>query len=323
LISHRLLMPKLLSAENQEGWQNFYQVLLALLQFLAPFLRDGELPHPIRDMYHGTLRIFIVLLHDFPDFLSEYYFSLGDAIPTRCIQLRNFIISAFPTSLTLPDPYLRNTRLDNMPEMGPIPTTRTDITIGLKGNDLGGILEALILKRGTPAFLLSLKEKLLLHDPKDPNSIYYNPSAINAVVFYIGISSVAQAKAKSGSPAFSVSDPGVGILTYLATNLDSEGQYHLLRAMTLHLRYPNAHTHWFISLMLHLFTEIQDDRFKGILTRVLLEHLMVHRPHPWGVIVTFVELLRNPKYEFWSHGFIRVAPEITLIMESVAKNIQL
>lgn len=175
-------------------------------------------------MYHGTLRIFIVLLHDFPDFLSEYYFSLGDAIPTRCIQLRNFIISAFPTSLTLPDPYLRNTRLDNMPEMGPIPTTRTDITIGLKGNDLGGILEALILKRGTPAFLLSLKEKLHLHDPKDPNSIYYNPSAINAVVFYIGISSVAQAKAKSGSPAFSVSDAGVGILTYLATNLDSEGE---------------------------------------------------------------------------------------------------
>lgn len=89
--------------------------------------------------------------------------------------------------------------------------------------------------------------------------------------------------------------------------------------MTLHLRYPNAHTHWFISLMLHLFTEIQDDRFKGILTRVLLEHLMVHRPHPWGVIVTFVELLRNPKYEFWSHGFIRVAPEITLIMESVCQ----
>ena len=53
------------------------------------------------------------------------------------------------------------------------------------------------------------------------------------------------------------------------------------------------------------------------MTRVLLEHLAVHRPHPWGVMVTFIELLRNPKYEFWSYDFIHVTPEISLIMENV------
>jgi CCR4-Not complex component, Not1 len=95
------------------------------------------------------------------------------------------------------------------------------------------------------------------------------------------------------------------------------GQYHLLRAMVLHLRYPNAHTHWFSSLMLHLFADTKDERFKEILTRTLLEHVMVHRPHPWGILVTFIELVRNPKYEFWTRDFIRIAPEITLIMENV------
>jgi CCR4-NOT transcription complex subunit 1 len=69
--------------------------------------------------------------------------------------------------------------------------------------------------------------------------------------------------------------------------------------------------------MLYLFTESTDERFKEILTRTLLEHVMVHRPHPWGILVTFIELLRNPKYEFWTRDFIRVAPEITLIMENV------
>ena len=87
--------------------------------------------------------------------------------------------------------------------------------------------------------------------------------------------------------------------------------------MVLHLRYPNAHTHWFSSLMLHLFGETKDERFKEILTRTLLEHVMVHRPHPWGILVTFIELVRNPKYEFWTRDFIRIAPEITLIMENV------
>lgn len=98
------------------------------------------------------------------------------------------------------------------------------------------------------------------------------------------------------------------------------GQHHLLGAIVLHLRYPNAHTHWFSSLLLHLFMEVQDERSKEILTKVLLERFVVHRPHPWGAVVTFVELLRNPKYEFWNKDFIRVAPEVTLLLENVSRS---
>lgn len=88
--------------------------------------------------------------------------------------------------------------------------------------------------------------------------------------------------------------------------------------MVLHLRYPNAHTHWFSSLMLYLFLEVNVDRFREVMTKVLLERFLVHRPHPWGALVTFIELLRNVKYEFWSQEFIRVAPEVTLLLETVS-----
>lgn len=98
-----------------------------------------------------------------------------------------------------------------------------------------------------------------------------------------------------------------------------QGQHHLLSAMVLHLRYPNAHTHWFSSLLLHLFLEVKDDRFREIMTKVLLERFIVHRPHPWGALVTFIELLRNPKYDFWSKEFIRIAPEVTMLLESVRR----
>lgn len=95
------------------------------------------------------------------------------------------------------------------------------------------------------------------------------------------------------------------------------GQHHLLSSIVLHLRYPNAHTHWFSSLLLYLFLEVNSDRFREVLTKVLLERFIVHRPHPWGALVTFIELLRNPKYDFWSKDFIRIAPEVTLLLESV------
>ena len=56
------------------------------------------------------------------------------------------------------------------------------------------------------------------------------------------------------------------------------------------------------------------------ITRVLLERLIVNRPHPWGLLITFIELIKNPRYGFWKHGFIRCAPEIEKLFESVARS---
>lgn len=97
------------------------------------------------------------------------------------------------------------------------------------------------------------------------------------------------------------------------------GQHHLLVSMVTHLRYPNAHTHWFSSLLLHMFNEVKNSRLQEIATRVLLERLMVFRPHPWGALVTFIELLRNPRYDFWSKDFVRIAPEINMLLERVSR----
>lgn len=44
--------------------------------------------------------------------------------------------------------------------------------------------------------------------------------------------------------------------------------------------------------------------------RVLLERLIVNRPHPWGLLITFIELIKNPAYKFWNHEFVHCAPEI-------------
>ena len=51
LMSHRNLMPKLLLAASHKGWPNFQRLLLALLRFLEPYLRNAELTDAVRLLY--------------------------------------------------------------------------------------------------------------------------------------------------------------------------------------------------------------------------------------------------------------------------------
>ena len=72
-------------------------------------------------MLQGTLRVLLVLLHDFPEFLCEYHFQLCNVIPPSCIQMRNLILSAFPRNMRLPDPFTPNLKVDLLPEINHSP----------------------------------------------------------------------------------------------------------------------------------------------------------------------------------------------------------
>lgn len=311
-------MPKLLLPEGRTGWSAFHRLLISLLKFLAPFIRTADLQNVSRSLFRGVRRLLLVLLHDFPEFLAEYYFTICDVLPPCCIQLRNVVLSAYPPKLMLPDPHL----VDMRAEMGPVPPVLSDYAIALGDGDLRAGLDLFLMGRGSPSFPGSLKERLLLPvPPSDPMADRYSLPLINALTLYVGASSVVQAKARTGTSIFISTDLGPALFLRLATDLDTEGQHHLMSAIVTHLRYPSAHTQWFGSLALFLFAEVKSEKFAEVTTKVLLERFIVHRPHPWGALVTFIELLRNPKYDFWSRGFVRLAPEITTLLESVSRSI--
>jgi len=60
---------------------------------------------------HPSQRPPQVLLHDFPEFLSEHHFLLCNNIPPTCVQMRNLILSAFPRNMRLPDPFTPNLKV--------------------------------------------------------------------------------------------------------------------------------------------------------------------------------------------------------------------
>lgn len=75
-----------------QGWNFYAQLLIDLFKYLAPFLRNAELAKPVQLLYKGTLRVLLILLHDFPEFLCEYHYGFCDVIPPNCIQVSIIII---------------------------------------------------------------------------------------------------------------------------------------------------------------------------------------------------------------------------------------
>lgn len=138
------------------------------------------------------------------------------------------------------------------------------------------------------------------------------------------------------------SSPATDVINFLLGEAGAEARYALLNALVNHLRYPSAHTLFFSTLLLRgVFmggastgaagtgaasasasalpggvTEVIREQ----LTRVMLERVIVHRPHPWGLLVTFIALIRSPAYAFWGHAFTRLSPEVEKLFENVARS---
>ena len=83
------------------------------------------------------------------------------------------------------------------------------------------------------------------------------------------------------------------LFVFLSRELDYQGRYFLLNAIANQLRYPNSHTHYVSCLLLQLFLAAHDKEFvREQITRVLIERLIASKPHPWGLLVTFMELIK-------------------------------
>ena len=109
-----------------QGWGMYAQLLIDLFKFLTPFLRNAELSKPTQLLYKGTLRVLLVLLHDFPEFLCDFHYAFCDVIPPNCIQMRNLTLSAFPRNMRLPDPFTPNLKVDMLTEINMPPRIMTN-----------------------------------------------------------------------------------------------------------------------------------------------------------------------------------------------------
>lgn len=96
----------------------------------------------------------------------------------------------------------------------------------------------------------------------------------------------------------------------------------MLSAIANQLRFPSSHTYWFNRMCLKILEESSstNENVVEILTRVLLERLLVTKPHPWGLLLTFFNVFLNPEFKRYQNKFSNLAPEFATIFDSVEKS---
>lgn len=302
-----------------QGYNAFTELMELALKYVSELLKPEVISPMTLDLYRGLVRILLILHHDFPEFLAETHFRLCNAIPSHATQLLNLILSAYPSSLSdLPNPFVVGLKIDRLEEIRRAPRIRNDylsplFSADIKSilhnalgstaqNNVGHIVDALYAIKGTSG---SVDSKLL-----------------HALVLYIGQSAVAVANQQDNAAIandephaiFIGESPHATLLQKLFKTLPADGRYHLICSIVNQLRWPNAHTQYFSYALLHLYgtdpSSQQDLEARQQIVAVLLERIHVVLPHPWGLVVVMLELLKNPAYSFWALPFVKSSPQV-------------
>mmetsp|Transcript_4058 Transcript_4058/g.16996 ORF Transcript_4058/g.16996 Transcript_4058/m.16996 type:complete len:504 (-) Transcript_4058:166-1677(-) len=318
LASHRALLARLIAAPAHAGWPLLRRLLVDQLRFLSVVCRAGVGSRAARVVYKGVLRTVLGIVHDAPEFLADHHHWVCEVLPPSCMQLRNLVLSAFPNRMRLPDPFTPALKVDQLEPMASPPRIVGDPAESLP-SELRELLDTCLAAAEPAEAVAPAVADLLRSSPEElrATGARFSWSRVSAFVLTVGIRTVGS---ESGASIDVPSTPGFGLLRALLDTLEADGRYLLLSAIANQLRYPNSHTHLFSMATLLLFQEARDDAIKEQLTRVLLERLIVCRPHPWGLLITYIELIKQRRYRFWEHSFTRSSPDILQLLEKVAQS---
>lgn len=223
IISHRVILSELLAGHDAERWKLCEKLIVALLEFLGELVQQGGLAlQSSQIFYRGTLRTLVVILHDFPEFLSHHYLTLVTVIPHDCVQIRNLVLSAFPPNMRLPDPSVPDTSLDNLAEFNEAPVMSLNYTASLRVDDVSimGLADDYMNEESntdtdTSSFLTKALDYV---QQTSSNGHHYHVHRLGALVLYIG----SKGAALTSTTALE-SNPATQFYSYLLEHMTAEG----------------------------------------------------------------------------------------------------
>ena len=313
LISHRLLIGAFLSsaARSNGGWATYAKLLCSLFSNLGFLLQTSEASAPIHEWYRGAIRFLLMLHHDFPEFLIEYHVQLNSVVPEGCGQIHNIINSAVSRTIMAeqPDPFTPGLKVNRLDQIRQAPLVQGEVDQILTDAGVKEAIEHICSASEMRDEDYTAIQNVLTAVSQTDSS----PLIANALVVYIAIHTTA------ASPVFSSAAPSARLLERLLRSIDHRTRYQLLSAMTNQVRYVNAHTHHFSVALQHFFN-VGTEEVQEQIMRVLVERLMVPRPHPWGVIVMILEMCKNEGAKLWEKPFMKVAPQVQQMVMGLAQS---
>jgi CCR4-NOT transcription complex subunit 1 len=306
ILAHRFFIPRFMQLESM--WDHYADLLSNAMRFVEFLIKNNRISPNGLVYYKTVFKLVLVLLHDYPQFLIGQHYPLCEAIPLSCVQLLNTVLCSFPPEQRLPEPFQHvdpnspamlqqlDTRVQENCIKAAFAAANMDVQLLVN-------LEAMVRNDEMPVRENVLNDVLTkMADPAAKRSF------INAVVQHMAI--VYLSSHGHCIPPYFAESNVLACYRFLCKKLNTKGRYYLLGACANQLRYPNIQTNFFSNVVLNLFlpsptvdaqtqTCVQEQ-----ITRVLAEKTIIVQPHPWGVLNTFVELMREPRYNFWETSFI-------------------
>lgn len=250
----------------------------------------------------------MTMLHrDFPEFFIENHARLNGIIPEDIAQLHNVVNSAVTNSVLAdqPDPFDRGLKINRLEQTRQSPVVYADLGEMLtKAGILIAVSNALsgeIAEQEVQTILAALQRP-----DQTPDLL-----TINYLVLYLGV------KATSTSSVYSAASPVARLLDRLLQSSTSI-RYHIISAMTNQLRYVNAHTHYFSTALTHTFSVSSEEVQQQIMT-IFVKRLGMPRPHPWGLIISVLEIIKNPVHDLWSLPWVKAQPQVEQMLHTIAQ----
>lgn len=326
LIKHRLFLPAMLRMPGHAGWPRLTKIIRQLFFYVGEQLKAPEVASVIKDLYRASVKLVLIIYHDFPEYLAANHVALCQDLPPYMAQSLNLILFATPSNITkLPDPQLPGVRLESVEELSMVaPVCLYDPVPVVSRIGLTALLDQALETGPTEEIVAHIKHAIGKPDSKQATwsglPINTNLAVVDAVAIYIG--NHAAARAQGGGPVFVADAPDMATLSMVLHELPVESQYFLLRSMVNQLRYPNAHTTFFGQAFFELFgnetTDSEETEIRELICRVFFERVVNYWPQPWGLLVVLIELVKNERFSFFSLPSLKQAPEMSERFASLA-----
>ncbi|CAK7224233.1 CCR4-NOT core subunit cdc39 [Sporothrix curviconia] len=320
IIKHRIFMPSLLRAAGDDGWAAYTKILKQFLTFTGEQLKISESTTMARELLRASLKLLLVIYHDFPDYLAANHVELVQCLPPYLVQPISIVLFATPSSIPKPpDPALPGLRLDQMEEASIAPYGRYQPGPLLSSMGLAALLDQALENGPSEEVVAHVKYAMSKTETKTAGStwgrvpIASNVAVVDAVVAHIG--NHVATRASNGGPMFTASGADMATLSMILHELTPEGRYYMICSIVNQLRYPNAHTNFFALALLEIFghdmADPEETEIREQICRVLFERIVNYWPQPWGLLAVITELVKNDKFFFFDLPFIKAAPELS------------
>ena len=259
----------------------------------------------------GVTKLMFLICKDYKNFVCYYYFDFINALPDRCKQLRNMILSVHPINHAIPlTPFDDEVRVDQIKEMKQYPEIWSDF------ESITNAFPTLKqdIKSGNSKNIVKLIESYqdTFMDPKTKNM-----KLIHALILTISkdISQVEVSKLQMKSKESE-------LLREIAMQLKPEMLMVYLNCIFNELRYANKLTLFFIFVLTKIFALSQNEQVEEAIAMILLERMVNSKPHPFGLILLFRELIQNRDFKFFEKQFVVRSEEVRRVFEDLHAKIK-